>query len=174
MKPVLTNAKNCKFRIITPRDVSFTPRILWIRNCIGANDKQPILFFPTGSVIKFVIQDVAVPQSWHLFCWIYYVHNSHFDVTTSNVSFLRGSNTQLRDVTAGPFTAEPLSDVTPLQCTADPTLEPHGRTRSRGPSHLFWVPIRCHVNSLLQSARLKLLVFVFSFANVSSEGTMGK
>ena len=60
-----------------------------------------------------------------------------FDVTTSNVSFLRGSNTQLRDVTAGPFTAGPLSDVTPLQCTADPTPEPHGRTRSRGPSHSF-------------------------------------
>jgi hypothetical protein len=38
-----------------------------------------------------------------------------FDVTTSNVSFLRGSNTQLRDVTAGPFTAGPLSDVTSLQ-----------------------------------------------------------
>ena len=76
-----------------------------------------------------------------------------FDVT-SNVSFLRGSSTQLRDVTAGP-----LSDVTPLQCTAGPTPEHHGRTRSRGPSHSFWVPIRCHVNALLQSARLKLLVF---------------
>ena len=57
-----------------------------------------------------------------------------FDVTTSNVSFLRGSNTQLRDVTAGP-----LSDVTPPQCTADPTPEPHGRTSSRGPSHSFLV-----------------------------------
>ena len=81
-----------------------------------------------------------------------------FDVT-SNVSFLRGSNTQLRDVTAGPFTAGPLPDVTPLQSTAGPTPEHHGRTRSRGPSHSFWVPIRCHVNALLQSARLKLLVF---------------
>ena len=62
-----------------------------------------------------------------------------FDVTASNVSFLRGSNTQLRDVTAGPFTAGPLSDVTPLQCTADPTPEPHGRTSSRDPSHSFLV-----------------------------------
>ena len=63
----------------------------------------------------------------------------NFDVTTSNVSFLRGSNTQLRDVTAGPFTAGPLSDVTPLQCTADPTPEPHGQTSSRAPSHSFLV-----------------------------------
>jgi len=91
VKPVLTNVINCKFRIITPWDASYTPRILWIRNCIGANDKQPILFFPTGSVIKlfavyffleyfnvFVIQDLAVPQPWHLFYWSYYVHNSHF------------------------------------------------------------------------------------------------
>ena len=59
-----------------------------------------------------------------------------FDVTTSNVSFLRGSNTQERDVTAGP-----LPDVTSLQSTSDPTPEPHGRTSSRGPSHSFWVPI---------------------------------
>ena len=44
-----------------------------------------------------------------------------FDVT-SNVSFLRGSNTQLRDVTAWSFTAGPLSDVTP-----------HGRPDSRAP-----------------------------------------
>ena len=94
-------------------------------------------------------------------------HVSVFDVTTSNVSFLRESNTQLRDVTAGPFTAGPLSDVTPLQCTADPTPEPHGRTRSRGLSHSFWVPIRCHVNSLLQSARLKLLVFFFLLTSLS-------
>ena len=60
-------------------------------------------------------------------------------MTTSNVLFLRGSNTQLRDVTAGPFTAGPLSDVTPLQCTADPTPEHHVRTSSRGPSHSFLV-----------------------------------
>ena len=60
-------------------------------------------------------------------------------MTTSNVSFLRGSNTQLRNVTAGPFTAGPLSDVTPLQCTADPTPELHGRSSSRGPSHSFLV-----------------------------------
>ena len=62
---------------------------------------------------------------------------------------LTGSNTQERDVTTSP-----LPDVTSLQSTSDPTPEPHRRSSSRGP----W-PRRCHVNSLLQSARLKLLVF---------------
>ena len=61
---------------------------------------------------------------------------NYIDVTTSNVSFLRRSNTQERDVTAGP-----LPDVTSLQSTSDPTPEPHGRTSSRGPSHSFRVPI---------------------------------
>ena len=46
-----------------------------------------------------------------------------FDVTTSNVSFLRGPNTGERDVTASP-----LHDVTRMAYT---TPEPHGRTRSR-------------------------------------------
>ena len=60
-----------------------------------------------------------------------------------------GANTQLRDVSAGPFTAGPLSDITPLQCTANPTPEPHGRTSSRGPSH--------SLSSHSQSVTLKVL-----------------
>ena len=76
-----------------------------------------------------------------------------FDVTTSNISFLRGSNTQLRDVTAGP-----LSDVTPLQCTADPTPEPHGRTSSRGPSHSFLV-----VTSIATIGTFEATFFFFYF-----------
>ena len=83
------------------------------------------------------------------FDFLYIIFLKSFDVTTSIVSFLRGSNTQERDVTASP-----LPDVTSPQSTSDPTPEPHGRSSSRGP----W-PRRCHVNSLLQSARLKLLVF---------------
>jgi len=77
-------------------------------------------------------------------------------VTTSNVSFLRGSNTQLRDVTAGPFTAGPLSDVIPLQCTADPTPEPHGRTSSRGPSHSFFVVTSIATIGTFEATRLFL------------------
>ena len=84
-----------------------------------------------------------------------------FDVTTS-VSFLRGSNTQLRDVTAGPFTAGPLSDVTPLQCTADPTPEPHGRTSSRGPSHSFLVVTSIATIGTFEATRFysKLCIFI--------------
>ena len=47
-------------------------------------------------------------------------------MTTSNVSFLRGSNTGERDVTASP-----LHDVTRMAYT---TPEPHGRTDHRLPS----------------------------------------
>ena len=89
----------------------------------------------------------------------YLIIFSSFDVT-SNVSFLRGSNTQLRDVTAGPFTAGPLSDVTPLQCTVDPTPEPHGRTSSRGPSHSFFVVTSISTIGTFEATRLFCL-FVF-------------
>ena len=103
--------------------------------------------------VRYLLQKVHISIPFLARVWQYEIwHGSHrlvqiyktkitlfFDVTTSNVSFLRGSKTQLRDVTAGPFTAGPLSDVTPLQCTADPTPEPHGRTSSRGPSYSFLV-----------------------------------
>ena len=78
----------------------------------------------------------------------------YFDVTTSNVSFLRGSNTGERDVKASP-----LQDVTRLAYT---TPKPHGRTDHRLPSRTTEPdPGRCHVNSLLQSVRLKLHDFFF-------------
>ena len=66
---------------------------------------------------------------------------SVFDVTTSNVSFLRGSNTGERDVTASP-----LHDVTRMDYT---TAEPHGRTDHRLPSPTAEPdPDYCYMNTL--------------------------
>ena len=64
-----------------------------------------------------------------------------FDVTTSNVSFLRRSNTGERDVTASP-----LHDVTRMAYT---TPEPHGRTAHRLPSPTAEPdPDYCYMNTL--------------------------
>jgi hypothetical protein len=64
-----------------------------------------------------------------------------FDVTTSNVSFLRGSNTGEGDVTASP-----LHDVTRMAYT---TPESHGRTDHRLPSPTAEPdPDYCYMNTL--------------------------
>ena len=108
------------YRVFRLRMCTFT---LWLLNSL-------VQYFQSQLPLDIPATQNTRSMLVRMFYWTTIIY---FDVT-SNVSFLRGSNTQLRDVTAGP-----LSDVTLLQCTADPTPEPRDRTSSRGPSHSFLV-----------------------------------